>query len=71
MYNLGRWAVVREAQRVVALANPAMSLVTAIDQDLGNDPHPLNKFDIAQRLQVRKLSATYMHATMLHHIATP
>lgn len=52
VYNLSHWAVVREAQRRVVTTTPGMSLIPAIDQGSGNDPHPLNKWDIAQRLQV-------------------
>lgn len=37
----------------VALTMPAVSLVTAIDLGVEGNPHPLNKWDVAERVKVR------------------
>lgn len=47
------WAMVREAQRLVAQKQPAVGLATAIDLGEWNDIHPLEKRELGRRISLQ------------------
>lgn len=53
------WAMLREAQRQVALSDPLVGLAATIDIGEANDIHPRNKRDVGTRLALKAAHLVY------------
>ena len=53
------WSELRESQRRMAVSDPDVGLVVAIDVGEGNDIHPRDKFTVARRLARWALASVY------------
>lgn len=60
-----RWAELREAQRSVAIANPAARLVPTIDIGDRFDIHPVNKKEVGRRLALAASSNNWRVGTKI------
>lgn len=60
-----RWAELREAQRSVAIANPAVRLVPTIDIGDRFDIHPVNKKEVGRRLALAASSDDWRVGTQI------